>query len=185
MASLSCYSEWTTDNTLPSMHPAIRYCCGYVEHLCRLFDRIENRVMTDILMRYRGDIYQLKRIFKRKIDYKLLERIQYRYITDPSLLGLDIEYSPPFYDLRMLLHHNPKAWCYSMIRHVLNYRDLSLKDQLYVGYWMARLSITELAGCYLSTRHPGYYMYRKYVTTTFIIMSKRPRKLIDYPARQA
>ena len=184
MASLSCYNEWTTDDKLPSMHPAIRYCCGYVEHLCRLFDRIENRVMADILMHYRRDIYQLKRMFKRKIDRKLLERIQYRYITDPSLLGLDIDYSPPFYDLRMLLHHNPKAWCYSMIRHVLNYRYLSLKDQLYVGYWMMRLSITELASCYLSSRHPGYYLYRKYVTTTFIIMSKRPRKLIDYPAHR-
>lgn len=184
MEDLSCYNEWTTNNKRPSMHPAIRYCCGYVEHLCRLFDRIENRVMANILMYYRRDIYQFKRSFKRKIDYKLLERIQYKYIINPVVLELNIHYSSPFYDLRMLLHHNPKAWCYSMIRHILNYKDLSLKDQLYVGYWMMRLSITELAGCYLSTWHPGYYLYRKYVTTTFIIMSGRPRRLIDYPAHR-
>ncbi len=130
-----------------------------------------------------SNIYHLKCLYRRTIDRNLLERIHYRYIINPGMLALDVR-SGAHYDLRMLRSTNPKAWCYSMIRHILEFDRLSLIDRLYVGYWMMRITIHDLASIYLDSSHNGYYLYRKYVDRTFITMRRRQPRLVDYPAHR-
>ena len=176
---------WANKRRTPSMHPYIRYYCGFVEHLCRLFDRPENIRTADILMRGIDDIYSLKHKYRRSIDKWLLERIHYKYICHVGSFRNIYLSEECVYTLRLLEQVNPLVWSYSMVRHILEYDHLSLIDRLYVLKWLNRLTYPSLVGMYIGRNNAVYYMFRRYLSTHFLIINmKRPSKLVDYPTHR-
>ena len=177
--------DWANKGRTPSMHPYIRYYCGFVEHLCRLFDRSENIRTADILMREINDIYTLKHKYRHSIDKRLLDRIHYRYVVHIGSLHNIYISEECVYTLRSLEQTNTLVWSYSLVRHILEYDHLSLIDQLYVLKWLNRLTYPSLVGMYIGRSNSVYHMFWHHLSMHFLIINmKHPAKPVDYPAHR-
>ena len=147
----SC-DEWLATGERLSDHPAIRYCCGYVEHLCELFNDPALESLAEKLIAHicNSPYFSLHDAVTEQ-EIKILDSIHLHYfVTSRYLQSAGFENIPS--KLRLLRKINPKIWLYSLVRHILEYDRLPWKDRLYVSYWMSRLSTTQLGAIYFETK---------------------------------
>ena len=177
------YDEWFATGERPSNHPIIRYCCGYVEHLCELFNDPSYSRLADKIMTYEFNyLTDLTLLTENDAEKKLVDKLHPKYIPHPVTLGIERLHTP-YHTIRSLRQTNSMLWLYSLVRHILEYNSLTWRDRLYVSYWMTKLSTTQLSSVYTKMA----ISFRKHVSENYLIVNTTDLFMIehvDYPAHR-